>query len=117
MNPDTETTELLSKDNYEAAVHSQNACNLSGIVYSFASILPKIWNEARARGKATKWVNEHPICAMFAEQITHLSGGVMTHNPNYSAHSEYCEAMAQGDIEKAAKIFPEYATTKESVNG
>lgn len=118
MNPDTETTSLLTKTDFENAVQSQNACNLAGIVYTLASIMPRIWNEARARGLGTKWVNEHPICALFAEQISHLSGCGMTNNEKYGTHINYCEAMAQGNRVKAAQLLPEYAPLqKEAVNG
>lgn len=118
MNPDTEKLELLSKTDFDKAVCSQNACNLSGIIYSLSSIMPKIWNEARARGKGTGWVNQHPICALFAEQISHLSGCGMTNNDKYSTHSEYCKAMSEGNRAKAAQLLPEYAPIqKETVSG
>jgi hypothetical protein len=118
MNPDTEKLELLSKDDFETTLFAQSACNLSGIVYRFASILPKIWNEARARGKGTDWVNKHPVCALMAEQISHLAGCGMTSNKKYNAHDKYCRAMEDGLFEKAAEIFPEYAPLiKENMNG
>lgn len=118
MNPDTETTELLSKTDYECTLACQSASNLAGMIYCMSSIMPKIWNEARARGLGTKWVNEHPICALFAEQISYLSGCGLTNNMRYGSHSEYCEAMAKGNSVKAAQLLPEYAPLqKEAMNG
>lgn len=109
---------ILSASDYEKAVHSQNACNLSGLVYSFARVMEKICYESHARNTGTDWKNKHPICALFAEQISHLSGCGTTSNPNYMAHSEFCEAMAEGNHDRAKEIFPEYAPLqKETVDG
>ena len=65
---------LTNKD-YDEALLSQSACNISGIVFSFSTVLDKIWKEAREFGKGTDWVNNHPICRLYAEQISHLSRG------------------------------------------
>ena len=64
---------MLEKIDYQNALSSQSACNLSGIVRSFSDILSKIWDEAREKGEGTDWVNNHPISVLFAEQITHLA--------------------------------------------
>jgi hypothetical protein len=66
---------MLKKIDYQNALRTQSACNLSGIVHSFSEMLPKIWAEAREAGEGTDWVNEHPICILFAEQISHLAKG------------------------------------------
>jgi hypothetical protein len=67
--------ELLTLWDYEQALHSQSACNLSGIVRAFAKVTEKLWNEAHAAGQGTDFVNEHPISRLYAEQIYHLAGG------------------------------------------
>ena len=76
---------MIKKKDYQDAITSQGACNLSGIVHSFSEILPKIWEEARASGEGTDWVNTHPICILFAEQIKHLARG------DYFEAYEICE--------------------------
>ncbi len=67
-------TELPNAWDYEMALESQNACNLSGIVHSFSKVITKIHNEAREKGEGTEYVNTHPICRLYAEQIAYLSG-------------------------------------------
>lgn len=71
---------LVPAHAYEMALFSQSACNLSGIAHSLADFTEAIWNEARANGRGTDYVNTHPICRLFAEQIIFLSGGVAAHN-------------------------------------
>jgi hypothetical protein len=66
---------MIEKRNYQDALTVQNACNLSGVVHSFSESLSKLWDEARETGKDTDWVNTHPICILFAEQIKHLAEG------------------------------------------
>jgi len=64
----------LTKNDYQKALDSQTACNLSGIVFSFAEIMKRICNEDRNLNEGTEWRNKHPICRLFAEQIIHLTG-------------------------------------------
>jgi hypothetical protein len=57
------------------AVNSQDACNLSGIVFAFADAMKKICEESHRLGKGTDWKNGHPIARMYAEQIMFLTSG------------------------------------------
>lgn len=75
----------VKKEDYQAALHSQAACNLSGIVFSFAQIMQRICDEAHEKGKGTDWKNEHAICRLFAEQIMHL-----THKADYFDAHKTC---------------------------
>jgi len=59
---------------YDEAVAVQDACNLSGVVKSFATILDKVWEEVRANEGGTVDVNHHPVCILFADKITQLAG-------------------------------------------
>ncbi len=63
----------LTKKDYQDAIHSQSACNLSGLVKSLAEVLDRIWEEAREQKKGTDFVNDQPIVRLFAEQIFYLS--------------------------------------------
>lgn len=65
--------EMLTAQDYQYALDSQTACNLSGIVHQFSRILHKLWNEAQAKGHGTDWVNQHPISRLYAEQIFFLA--------------------------------------------
>jgi len=63
---------LTSKD-YQEAIVAQTACNLSGVVRAFSRMLDKIWQDAREQGRGTGYVNEHPICKLFADKIADLA--------------------------------------------
>lgn len=63
----------LEKIDYQKAIHSQSACNVSGLVKSLAEVLDRIWEEAREQKKGTDFVNQHPITRLYAEQISFLS--------------------------------------------
>ncbi|RPI56468.1 MAG: hypothetical protein EHM49_00300 [Deltaproteobacteria bacterium] len=77
---------MLEKRDYANAVMVQNACNLSGVVREFAIVCKKIWDEAWEKGHGTTWVNTHPICRMYAEQINFLASG-----RDYMEAYEECE--------------------------
>lgn len=64
-----------NKRDYEDAMFSQGACNLGALLYSLPKIVDRIWEDARANGKGTDYVNTHPIIRLFAEQIAYLSSG------------------------------------------
>lgn len=89
--PDT----VLTKQHYAMALQSQSACNLSGIAKWFSTTMSLIWDEAKARGKGTDWVNQHPICRLFAEQCAHLSGAGGCSYSNYMDASNYCEERSK----------------------
>ena len=78
--------ELLSSHDYQCAVWSQNACNLSGIVFEFERIMHKICREAELFGHGTEWKNTHPIARLYAEQIAHLTSA-----RDYSDAARHCE--------------------------
>ena len=61
----------LLKTDFENAIHSQSACNLSGLLYSFSDVMQRIRNEAKLKNKGTDWINSHPICRLYAEQVYH----------------------------------------------
>jgi len=58
---------------WQAALDVQSACNLSGVVLSFAEAMQAINEEAHRLGKGTDWKNTHPICVLFSTQIGHLT--------------------------------------------
>ena len=72
---------LTIKD-YEDAMAVQSACNLSGVVYSFARVMDKICEDTDS---GTKERNTHPICRLYAEQIMHLTCGGVGDNLSYRA--------------------------------
>jgi len=87
---------MIKPSSYKDAVLSQSACNLSGIVFSFARIMEDICKEAQENGHGTKWKNEHPICRLFAEQILHLTSG--------KDYNEACAECEEGANEQTTCI-------------
>lgn len=65
---------------YKDAMNSQGASNLGALLYALPKIVDRIWEDAKANGKGTDYVNQHPILVMFAAQIDHLTG----YRQNYS---------------------------------
>ena len=58
----------------EDAIQVQDACNLSGVVQSFAKIVSEVlWPMAREQKQGTDWVNQHPISKLFADKIVDLA--------------------------------------------
>jgi hypothetical protein len=51
------------------ALMVQDACNLSGVVHSFARVMAILCDDARRLGKGTDWINHHPIAVLFASKI------------------------------------------------
>ena len=74
------------------ALDVQNACNLSGVVRSFAEVTHVLWLEASKLEKGTDWVNQHPISVLFADKIASL---VWSRDSEEFDHAvKECQALA-----------------------
>ena len=82
----------VTASDYEKAVLSQEACNLSGVVFSFADAMGKICKESRNKADGTEWKNSHPICRLYAEQICHL-----TRQRSWEEAYQECLSKAKGE--------------------
>lgn len=73
---------------YRNALDVQSASNLSGVVFQFARDMKRINEEVRANGGGTEQVNKHPVCRMYSEQISWLTGagGCASHATYVRAH-------------------------------
>jgi hypothetical protein len=80
-------------DDYKDAIAVQDACNLSGVAHNLSRIMTRLWDEARATGKGTDWVNKHPIVVLYAAKLYDLAGA----ERNYSAAYNICTAKADGE--------------------
>lgn len=89
MNEKSDEQKLQPVD-YESAIHSQTACNLSGLIYSFANVIKRICTEARIKNHGTDWKNNHSICRLYAEQIYHL-----TNSKDYNEAFTECELKSK----------------------
>jgi hypothetical protein len=68
-----ETAAALSKAAL-TAMEVQNASNLSGVALTFSKILTEVlWPAATELGRATRWVNEHPITHLFLDKMESLN--------------------------------------------
>ncbi len=57
------------------ALGVQDACNLSGVVVSFSNAIREVRARMEQEGKgSTDNINRHPICMLFADKISDLTG-------------------------------------------
>lgn len=84
---------------YDDALVVQSACNLSGIVFSFAKHMDTLCDEAQRLGQGTEWRNTHPIVKLFVAQLLHLSFGDAVDSPQYfTAHDECCKNASKATL-------------------
>lgn len=55
------------------ALGCQDACNLSGVLFSFADAMHAICDEATAQKHGTEWKNTHPVVTVFLEKLMDLN--------------------------------------------
>jgi hypothetical protein len=79
----------------QLALDVQDACNLSGVVRSFAQVTEDLWVEARRQGFATDWVNQHPVSKLFADKIADLAR--VRDFVEYSRAHDACSRIAKGE--------------------
>jgi hypothetical protein len=91
---------------YADALLVQDACNLSGVVYSFAEAMKVICEQAQRTGQGTDWKNLHPVAVLFASKIAHLTK--CEDQLNFSSAYDFCQAVT-----KAANEDP-YGACKEA---
>ncbi len=58
----------------QTALDVQDACNLSGVVFSFAEAMHAICEEQQRIGEGTAWKNHHPIVYLFLSKLADLNG-------------------------------------------
>ena len=66
---------MLTSGNYRHVLYALDACNLSGIIHDWSTIMVDIWEEALSKGEGTDYVNRHPICILLSEKVRELAGG------------------------------------------
>lgn len=85
----TNEKETLTLDDWKSAFEVQDACNLSGVVFTFARIMQKICNDPENVG--TDWKNNHPIAVLYASKISSLAG--LGYSANDRAFEKACDAI------------------------
>src|SRR5260370_19523782 len=77
------------------ALECQDACNLSGVVFSFAQAMQAICDEQNRLGKGTDWKNAHPIVTLYLSKLGSLNRGY--YECDYMHASDACEALARNE--------------------
>lgn len=94
MKMEPRTIQDAAKD----AIAVQDACNLSGVVRSFAELMPVVREHVKAQG--TDAINRHPVCVLFASKIADLAGqqgGLAGESfARYHFAYEECKRLAEG---------------------
>jgi hypothetical protein len=65
---------MTYKEAAQTALDVQDACNLSGVVYSFAKVMEAICEESRRLDSGTTWKNTNPIVTLFIDKLASLNG-------------------------------------------
>lgn len=80
-----------------AAIQVQSACNLSGVVRSYAEALAILLRQPDCTG--SEWVARHPVSVLFAVQVAWLTGiAGESHADGYSAAYAACVALASAEV-------------------
>ena len=90
------------------AIQVQDACNLSGVANSMGEAMSDLWAMARALGKGTDWVNNHPICRLYASKIAHLTGMFASANTVafHAEAEELCTLYRTGSADQEIGRLP-----------
>lgn len=76
---------------YKDALQVQDACNLSGVVLSWARAMKVITDAAQAGGHGTDWVRLHPVNVLYADKVADLTARGASFSEAYQA----CVVAAQ----------------------
>lgn len=105
---------MTIKEAAKAAIEVQNACNISGVILSFADILQNTLRPyAYENGKSSEWVNQHPIVRMFCSKLVSLAeyddatgfGAAYAEVQRLAAPAALPEAEPPISADEAAEIF------------
>lgn len=81
------------------ALAVQDACNLSGVVASFATIINEVRTRLEAEGKSsTDKVNNHPVCRLYADKVAHLTGTQLFGNDEVAKAYVWAHDTKEGKV-------------------
>jgi len=86
---------MLTLRDYQNALEVENACNLSGVVKSYSQVMERIWQEARAKGEGTDWVNTHPIAVLYSHACLYLATGNWGDTLKYIKAVDACQSAVE----------------------
>lgn len=64
---------MTYKEAAQSALDVQDACNLSGVLFTFADAMQAICEEDRAKNMSTDWKNTNPIVTLFLDKLSQLN--------------------------------------------
>ncbi len=99
-----------TKQDYIDALNSQSAVNASGLIHSLSALVTRIWDDARAQGKGTDYVNNHPLIRLYVEQLDFLCR--TTYSDAYSIAIKV-DAGKLDPVLIDSGTMPRYLTNKE----
>lgn len=67
-----EPDRVLTQADWHNAYQVQDACNLSGVLYSMVEALKRVRAEAAARRLGWDWASQHPIMVLYLDKVHHL---------------------------------------------
>jgi hypothetical protein len=81
------------------ALQVQDACNLSGVVLSFATIISEVRTRLEDEGKGgTDNVNNHPVCRLYADKVAHLTGTQLFGNDEVAKAYVWAHDTKEGKV-------------------
>jgi len=86
---------MTLKQAAQSALDVQDACNLSGVVFSFARAMQAICDSPE-RGD-TESRNNHPIVTMYLLKLSELNGCGSTLHDSYEAAEARCKELASAE--------------------
>lgn len=57
------------------ALQCQDACNLSGVLFTFARDMQAVCDESNRLEKGTDWKNQHAVVILYLDKLAQLAGG------------------------------------------
>jgi hypothetical protein len=88
--------EYRLKEAASSALMCQDACNLSGLVYSFNLHMQTICDASREFGHGTDWRNNHPVAILFTYKMAALTGQEPVGSDLYEMAYSDCSDIAEG---------------------
>lgn len=99
--------EMNVRDLAQQCIDTQDACNLSGVAGFLSRSTELLWQQARALGHGTDWVNEHPVCVMLTNKLASLTGQYYGGDSRFTAAYAWCRATIDAQSQSWDYEYPE----------
>lgn len=89
----------------QMALHVQDACNLSGIVFSFAKLMEDLCEASDFLNKGTDWKNKHPLCVLFLDKCAGLASNSIGDTESFHEAYDWCQEKVTDTFEDTPEQF------------